>query len=72
MPNRGIDRCFLHYGIRQEDMNLIEQECQANDIDAEWLKEEILKLYNEERNKENTIEDKKLKGIINKALRQIQ
>lgn len=53
-------------------MNLIEQECQANDIDAEWLKEEILKPYNEERNKENTIEDKKLKGIINKALRQIQ
>ena len=72
MANRGIDRCFLHYGIRQEDMNLIEQECQANDIDAEWLKEEILKPYNEERNKENTIEDKKLKGIINKALRQIQ
>lgn len=72
MPNRGIDRCFLHYGIRQEDMNLIEQECQANDIDAEWLKEEILKPYNEERNKENTIEDKKIKGIINKALRQIQ
>lgn len=72
MPSRGIDRCFLHYGIRQEDMNLIEQECQANDIDAEWLKEEILKPYNEERNKENTIEDKKLKGIINKALRQIQ
>lgn len=72
MPNRGIDRCFLHYGIRQEDMNLVEQECQANDIDAEWLKEEILKPYNEERNKENTIEDKKLKGIINKALRQIQ
>ncbi len=72
MPNRGIDRCFLHYGIRQEDMNLIEQECRANDIDAEWLKEEILKPYNEERNKENTIEDKKLKGIINKALRQIQ
>ena len=62
----------MHYGIRQEDMNLIEQECQANDIDAEWLKEEILKPYNEERNKENTIEDKKLKGIINKALRQIQ
>lgn len=72
MPNRGIDRCFLHYGIRQEDMNLIEKECQANDIDSEWLKEEILKPYNEERNKENTIEDKKLKGIINKALRQIQ
>lgn len=72
MANRGIDRCFLHYGIRQEDMNLIEQECQADGIDAEWLKEEILKPYNEERNKENTIEDKKIKGIINKALKQIQ
>ena len=30
-------------------MALIEQTCQDSDIDTEWLKEQILKPYNEER-----------------------
>lgn len=67
---KGLDRCFLHYGIRQEDMDLIEQACQAADIDADWMKENILKPYNEERNNEN-IDDKKLKSILNKALKKL-
>ena len=70
MP-QGIDRCFLHYGIRREDMNVIEQVCQSADIDVDWLKENILEPYNEERNKEN-VDERKLKSIINKALRKIQ
>jgi len=67
---KGLDRCFLHYGIRQEDMELIEQACQSADIDAEWMKENILKPYNEERNNEN-IDDKKLKSILNKSLKKL-
>ncbi len=47
---KGLDRCFLHYGIRQEDMEIIEQACQSAEIDADWMKEYILKPYNEERN----------------------
>ena len=38
---KGIDRIFLHYGVRQEDMTLIEQSCQENDIDVEWFKEYV-------------------------------
>ena len=68
---KGVDKCFLHYGIREEDMHLIEQFCQTEDIDPEWLKEYILKPYQEESNKEGGIEDKKMKSIINKALRRI-
>ena len=64
---KGIDRCFLHYGIRQEDMNVIEQVCESADIDAEWLKQYVLEPYNEERNNES-LDDRKLKSIINKAL----
>ena len=67
MP-QGTDRCFLHYGIRQEDMNVIEQACQSAEIDAEWLKEYVLQPYNEDRNNE-TIDEKKLKAIINKAIK---
>lgn len=70
---KGIDGVFLHYGVRKEDMTLIEQSCQENDIDANWLKEYILKPYNEERNNQGvlTVDDKKLAKILKKALKNI-
>lgn len=70
---KGIDRIFLHYGVRQEDMTLIEQSCQENDIDVEWFKEYVLKPYNEERNNQGvlTVDDKKLARILKKALKNI-
>lgn len=67
---KGLDRSFLHYGIRQEDMELIEQACRNAEIDEEWMKENILKPYNEERNNE-AIDDKKLKSILSKALKKL-
>ena len=63
---KGIDSTFLHYGVRIEDMEIIEQACRDNDIDAEWLKESVLKPCNKER---EAIEDeRKLNKILNKAL----
>lgn len=32
---KSLDRTFLNYGIRQEDMLLIESACQSEGIDAE-------------------------------------
>lgn len=49
-------------------MELIEQSCRDSGIDEEWLKEYILKPYNDERNKQNVVEQKKLNQIIKKAL----
>lgn len=68
---KGIDSTFLHFGVRKEDMTLIEQSCQEADIDAEWLKEYILKPYNEERNNQNVVEEKKLAKIVKKALKNL-
>jgi hypothetical protein len=68
---KGIDSTFLHYGVRNEDMALIEQACQDSDIDTEWLKEQILKPYNEERNNQNFVEEKKLTKILKKALKNV-
>lgn len=36
---KGLDKCFLNYGIRKEDMDLIEQACHDADIDPEWMKD---------------------------------
>lgn len=68
---KGLDRCFLHYGIRQEDMNIIEDAARNADIDPDWLKDNILKPYNEARNEE-AIDEKKLRKILNKALKEVQ
>ena len=65
---KGIDSTFLHYGVRNEDMSLIEQACQDSDINTEWLKEQILKPYNEERNNQNFVEEKKLTKILKKGI----
>ena len=68
---KGLDRTFLHYGIRQEDMNIIEDAARDADIDADWLKEYVLKPYNEARNEE-AVDEKKLRKILNKALKEIK
>lgn len=72
MANKGIDSVFLHYGIRKEDMELIEQACNDCEIDSEWLKEEVLKPFHEERNNQNVVEEKKVAKILKKALKNIQ
>lgn len=68
---KGIDSTFLHYGVRNEDMAMIEQSCQDSDINADWLKDNILKPYNEERNNQNVVEEKKLIKILKKALKNL-
>ena len=52
-------------------MNIIEDAARDADIDADWLKEYILKPYNEARNEE-AVDDKKLRKILNKALKEIK
>lgn len=67
---KGLDRTFLHYGIRQEDMEIIEDAARSADIDPDWMKEYILKPYNEARNEE-AVDEKKLRKILNNALKKI-
>lgn len=72
MAHKGIDSVFLHYGIRKEDMELIEQSCNESGIDSEWLKEDVLKPFHEERNNQNVVEEKKVAKILKKAIKNIQ
>ena len=71
---KSLDRTFLNYGIRQEDMLLIESACQTEGIDADWLKDCIHKPYQEERNNQNesNLEEKKVLKILKKALKEIR
>ena len=46
---KGIDGTFVQYGIKKEDMQLIEAACMAEGIDSEWVKEYILRLSMKKR-----------------------
>lgn len=71
---KGLDRTFLNYGIREDDMMLIESACQSEGIDADWLKDCILKPFQDERNNQNEVnlDEKKVARILKKALKEIK
>lgn len=71
---KGFDRTFLNYGIREDDMMLIESACQSEGIDADWLKDCILKPFQDERNNQNeaNLDEKKVARILKKALKEIK
>ena len=38
---KGIDKKFVHYGIRKDDLAMIATLCEQDGIDFDWLSEEI-------------------------------
>lgn len=68
MSRKGLDSLFVHYGIRKEDMGVIEALCTQYEVDAEWLKEYILKPYHEAKIKNEELDTKMLSKLLEKGL----
>lgn len=69
--NKGIDNKFVHYGIRKEDLAMIEAICDAEGIDFDWLSEEILKAYHAKKVDAIEISDSDTEEIIRTAIQKI-
>jgi len=71
---KGIDKTFMDYGIRNEDLNVVVGACEMEGIDSEWLKECILKPYNMEKSKSEypELREKDAEKIVKKAIEQIK
>ncbi len=69
--SKGLDTIFIHYGIRKEDMEIIKNMCEEQQLDFEWLKENILKEYHSLKINNDDIDSKKIEKIIEKALNKI-
>ena len=70
--SKGIDSVFLHYGVRKEDMELIEQTCRDNDINPDWFKDQILKPYNEARTQQNVVSENSIAKTLKRAIKNLQ
>ena len=68
---KGIDSKFLHFGIPQEDLNIIEAICEKNEIDFSWLSEEILKAYHARKVDVIEMDDAETEQIIRTAIQNI-
>ena len=69
---KGLDNKFLHYGIRKEDLSMIEAICDAEHIDFEWLSEDILKAYHAKTVDVIEIDDAATEDIIRSAIQKIK
>ena len=69
---KGIDQKFVHYGIRRDDLYMIEAICAAEGIDFDWMSEEILKVYHAKRVEAIEIDDATTEDIIRTAIQKIK
>lgn len=69
---KGLDSKFLHYGIRKDDLAMIENICDTEDIDFEWLSEEILKVYHAKKVEKIELDDATAEDIIRAAIQKIK
>jgi hypothetical protein len=72
MANKGLDTTFVHFGIRKEDMNLIEALCTEHNLDFDWVKEDLLKEFHERKIRNQEMDEKAIEKIIEKALLKIK
>ena len=66
---KGIDPKFVHYGIRKDDLAMIEAIC-ATDFD--WLSEDILKAYHAKKVDVIEMNDGDTEEIIRNAIQKIR
>lgn len=72
MSQKGIDQKFVHYGIRKEDLAMIEAICETEGINFDWLSEEILKAYHAKKVDAIEIDDATTEEIIRAAIQKIK
>jgi hypothetical protein len=72
MAKKGLDTTFVHYGIRKNDMDLIDTLCREHQLDFDWVKEEILKEFHEKKIRNQDVDDKTIEKILDKGLSKIK
>ncbi|MCD8297212.1 MAG: hypothetical protein LUC88_06540 [Prevotella sp.] len=69
---KGIDPKFVHYGIRKDDLSMIEAICEREGISFEWLSDDILKAYHAKKVDVIEVSDDDTEQIIRTAINKIR
>ena len=69
---KGIDPKFVHYGIRKDDLAMIEAICEAEGVDFDWLSEDILKASHAKKVDVMELSDNETAEINGNAIQKIR
>jgi len=69
---KGLDSKFLHYGIREEDLDLIKSLCEKHHLDFDWVSEEILRKFHASKVDKIEMSDSDSESIINAAIQLVK
>ncbi|MCI1784516.1 MAG: hypothetical protein LKI59_00035 [Bacteroidales bacterium] len=69
---KGLDSKFLHYGIREEDLDLIKSLCEKHHLDFDWVSEEILRKFHASKVDKIEMSDSDTESIINAAIQLVK
>lgn len=70
MTSKGLDFTFVHHGIRNDDLQILETIAKQYEIDPEWLKN-LLQSFHDKKTKNPEIEDKEISKFIEEHLNKI-
>ena len=68
---KGLDRSFLHYGIRKTVLELIQELCCKHQLNVEWVTEEILKAYHERKVDAIDMSEADAMEVVNSAIQKL-
>lgn len=70
--NKGLDSSFLHYGVRKQNLAVIAELCKKYELDEDWVTNELIKAYHEQKVANIELDEKTVGKIISKALLKIK
>lgn len=70
--SKGLDTSFVHYGIRKDDLEILESLATKHNLDWDWVLESVLKPYHEQKTKNENPDERVLMKLIEKALTQLE
>jgi hypothetical protein len=68
--SKDLDTTFIQYGIRKDDMVLVEMLSLKHGIDADWLRD-LLRALHKERAVQDDIDDKAIERVMEQALKRL-
>jgi len=69
---KGLDSTFVQYGIRADDLRLIETLALEHGLDFEWVQQELLRAFHEARNRTHDLGEADVEKLIEKALTKLR
>lgn len=70
--HKGLDSAFVHYGIRRDDLRILEILAEKHNLDWDWIQEEILKKYHEKKTNDELSDERDIIKLIETAVARLE